>query len=193
MSLLPQIVYEVPEETARVAHAAFPKSNPYLRLADQLGVIYQDGDFAQLFPFIGQLQANLPWPLCAWPSPRFCNLPKDSPIAKQRTRCGAALIGNICSVWNSPIRALMLRCYVSFARASSLGKRKNYCLPNSYRSVRKWGGSKHGGGNAPLRRTSWRRCACSIGSNGWARPCGPRSRNQTDNEYGKPVLTFLLH
>ena len=54
MSLLPQIVYEVPEETARVARAAFPKSNPYLRLADTLGVIYQDGDFAQLFPFTGQ-------------------------------------------------------------------------------------------------------------------------------------------
>ena len=53
MSLLPQIVYEVPEETARVAHAAFPKSNPYLRLADHLGVIYQDGDFAPLFPFTG--------------------------------------------------------------------------------------------------------------------------------------------
>lgn len=54
MSLLPQIVYEVPEETARVARAAFPKSNPYLRLADHLGVIYQDGHFAQLFPFTGQ-------------------------------------------------------------------------------------------------------------------------------------------
>ena len=54
MSLLPQIVYEVPEETARIARAAFPKSNPYLRLADTLGVIYQDGDFAHLFPFTGQ-------------------------------------------------------------------------------------------------------------------------------------------
>lgn len=54
MSLLPQIVYEVPEETARIARAAFPKSNPYLRLADRLGVIYQDGDFAHLFPFTGQ-------------------------------------------------------------------------------------------------------------------------------------------
>lgn len=54
MSLLPQIVYEVPEETARIARAAFSKSNPYLRLADTLGVIYQDGDFAQLSPFTGQ-------------------------------------------------------------------------------------------------------------------------------------------
>jgi transposase len=54
MSLLPQIVYEVPQETARIAHAAFPKSNPYLRLADTRGVIYQDGDFAQLFPLTGQ-------------------------------------------------------------------------------------------------------------------------------------------
>jgi hypothetical protein len=30
MSLRPQVAYVVPEETARVARAAFPKGNPYL-------------------------------------------------------------------------------------------------------------------------------------------------------------------
>jgi transposase len=54
MSLLPQVVYQVPDETARVARAAFPRGNPYLRLAEALGTIYQDGDFAALFPLRGQ-------------------------------------------------------------------------------------------------------------------------------------------
>src|SRR5215813_5059028 len=58
MSLLPQVVYFVPEETARVARAAFPRSNPYLRLADTLGTIYQDGDFAELYPLRGQPAAS---------------------------------------------------------------------------------------------------------------------------------------
>ena len=58
MSLLPQVVYQVPEETARVARAAFPRGNPYLRLAEALGTIYQDGDFAALFPLRGQPAAS---------------------------------------------------------------------------------------------------------------------------------------
>ncbi|WP_149166058.1 hypothetical protein [Azospirillum brasilense] len=39
----------VPEETARVARAAFlPKGNPYLKLRDDLGPVFVDGDFADL-------------------------------------------------------------------------------------------------------------------------------------------------
>jgi transposase len=44
----------VPEETARVAHAIFPKGNVYLRLADTFGSLFQDTDFAELFPVDGQ-------------------------------------------------------------------------------------------------------------------------------------------
>ena len=38
MSLKPIPILEVPEETARIAHAAFPKGNIYLRIRDRLGV-----------------------------------------------------------------------------------------------------------------------------------------------------------
>ena len=58
MSLLPLVAYVVPEETGRVARAAFPRGNPCLRLADTLGTIWQDGDFAELFPFRGQPAAS---------------------------------------------------------------------------------------------------------------------------------------
>src|SRR5436309_7490076 len=54
MSLQPQAVYVVPEETARVARAAFPKGNAYLRMHDELGRLYADQDFAALFPTPGQ-------------------------------------------------------------------------------------------------------------------------------------------
>src|SRR5215217_7414867 len=53
MSLRPQPIGPIPEQTARVAHAAFPKGNPYLTLRDHLGTIFQDADFAALFPAWG--------------------------------------------------------------------------------------------------------------------------------------------
>ena len=54
MSLHPHIIEPVPEETARVAHAAFPKGHPYLTFRDALGTIFQDEDFTALFPAWGQ-------------------------------------------------------------------------------------------------------------------------------------------
>ena len=54
MSLHPQVIYPVPDETARVARAAFPKGNLYLRMYDALGSIFADRQFADLFPARGQ-------------------------------------------------------------------------------------------------------------------------------------------
>jgi transposase len=44
----------IPAETVRVAKAAFPKGNPYIKMRDELGVLYQDSEFADLFPTTGQ-------------------------------------------------------------------------------------------------------------------------------------------
>jgi transposase len=54
MSLHPHVLAPVPEETVRVARAAFPKGNPSLTLRDALGPICQDEDFAAVFPMQGQ-------------------------------------------------------------------------------------------------------------------------------------------
>ncbi len=62
MSLRPQSVPPVPEETARIARAAFPKGNLYLQLRDEIGVLFDDADFAALFPSRGQ-PAYAPWRL----------------------------------------------------------------------------------------------------------------------------------
>jgi len=47
-------VWEVPAETARIAKASLPKGNRYLLLQDQVGVIYRDEQFADLFVWRGQ-------------------------------------------------------------------------------------------------------------------------------------------
>ncbi len=54
MSLQPQPIGPVPEETVRVARAAFPKGNLYLTLRDEIGTLYSDIDFAALYPTHGQ-------------------------------------------------------------------------------------------------------------------------------------------
>ena len=50
MSLKPVDLTSIPEETAHVAKAAFPKGNIYLKLRDELGALYQDELFSGLFP-----------------------------------------------------------------------------------------------------------------------------------------------
>jgi transposase len=60
MSLRPQPLAPVPDETARVARAAFPKGNPYLILRDTLGTIFQDDSFTDLYAHDGQ-PGVAPW------------------------------------------------------------------------------------------------------------------------------------
>lgn len=54
MSLHPHAAYPIPEETQRVARAAFPRGNGYMRVLDTLGALYRDDQFADLFPTRGQ-------------------------------------------------------------------------------------------------------------------------------------------
>lgn len=62
MSMKPELVPSVPEETKRVCEAAFPKGNVYMRMRDELGVFYQDEEFTPLFSNLGQ-PAQSPWRL----------------------------------------------------------------------------------------------------------------------------------
>src|SRR5687768_3962176 len=62
MSLKPDPIRPVPEETARIARAAFRKGNSLLKLRDELGAVFTDADFADLFPERGQ-PGLAPWRL----------------------------------------------------------------------------------------------------------------------------------
>jgi transposase len=54
MSLGQRVNYLIPAETQRVARAAFPKGCLCWRIADGLGALYRDEQFAVLFPTRGQ-------------------------------------------------------------------------------------------------------------------------------------------
>src|SRR4051812_907855 len=58
MSLRPLPAVSIPEETRRVAQAAFPKGTTCLRIADELGTLYRDEQFSDLFPTRGQPAAS---------------------------------------------------------------------------------------------------------------------------------------
>lgn len=62
MCLKSQAIPDVPEEMVRVVRAVFPKGNMYIHLRNNLGAIYQDELFEDLFPDRGQ-PAYAPWRL----------------------------------------------------------------------------------------------------------------------------------
>src|SRR5262245_14452348 len=62
MSLHPTDAASIPEETTRVAPAAFPQGTLAIHLRDTLGQVFRDPLFAKLFPRRGQ-PAEAPWRL----------------------------------------------------------------------------------------------------------------------------------
>ena len=52
--LKPDRDFQIPEETVKVAKAAFPKGNIYLTIRDALGSIFEDDTFKELYPSLGQ-------------------------------------------------------------------------------------------------------------------------------------------
>jgi len=62
MSMRPRSVPDIPEETVRIAQAAFPKGNVYMQMRDEWEGIYTDEQFADLYPADGQ-PSIAPWRL----------------------------------------------------------------------------------------------------------------------------------
>src|SRR5260370_2790950 len=54
MSLQPQAIPPIPEETIRVARAILPKGNIFTQMRDELGTFFRDEDFLDLFSEKGQ-------------------------------------------------------------------------------------------------------------------------------------------
>jgi transposase len=102
MSVHPEPILPVPEETARVAHAAFPKGTTYTRMRDQIGVLWQDEDFAGLFPTRGQ-PALAPWRLALVTVMQFAENLSDRQAAAKPF--APASTGSMPSAWSSQTRA----------------------------------------------------------------------------------------
>lgn len=90
MSLRPEPIGTIPAETARVARAAFPKGTVVMRLRDEFGALYEDGDFAALYPSRGQ-SGLPPWRLAL---ARSSSSSSTSATGKPPTRCAPASTGS---------------------------------------------------------------------------------------------------
>ena len=94
MTLQPQHTFSIPEETARVARAAYPKGNVYLQMRDALGPIYQDESFAHLFPHNGRpVEARL----SASTDHHHAIGSRNCRTVRRLMRCEAASTGNMRS------------------------------------------------------------------------------------------------
>src|SRR5215213_3413266 len=96
--LRPQEPPSVPDDTRRVARSAFPKGTLCLRIADALGPVYRDSQFAALFPRHGQ-PAAAPGRLALVVVLQFM---ETSPTARRPTPCGAGSTGNMRWASHSP-------------------------------------------------------------------------------------------
>jgi transposase len=101
--LKPSPIGPVPEGTARVARAAFRKGNPLLKLRDELGAIFADADFADLFPKLGQ-PGLPPWRLALVTLLQFReNLPDRQAAEAVRARIGWKYLMWTAREWASHI------------------------------------------------------------------------------------------
>jgi transposase len=93
MSLQPQPIPAIAEETARVAQSILPQGNVDMQMRDALGTLYQDEDFGDLFPTRGQ-PAQEPWPLALVPIMQYAQGLTDRQAAdavRTRIDCKYAL------------------------------------------------------------------------------------------------------
>jgi transposase len=85
MTLYPQNEFAIPEETARVARAAYPHGNTIIKMRDALGSMYQDQSFAHLFPHNGR-PVEAPWRLALITIMQFMEDLASSPGRRCGTR-----------------------------------------------------------------------------------------------------------
>jgi transposase len=71
MSLQPQAIPPIPEETIRVARAILPKGNVFTQMRDELGTFFRDEDFLDLFSEKGQ-PAESAWRLALVMVMQYC-------------------------------------------------------------------------------------------------------------------------
>jgi len=113
MSLHPQVIGPVPEETARNARLALNKENLCVRLREELGTIYEDEQFATLFPHRGR-PAEAPWRLAL-----VCVLQYSETPLRERRSTPTHMMGD--ANWKSPLREKSGHGVIPVFRARNTG------------------------------------------------------------------------
>jgi hypothetical protein len=156
MSLrLPQPVPPVPDDTARLARAAFPRGNPYVLLRNRLGPVFDDAGFADLYPRRGQ-PAYTPWRLALVTLMQF----REGLSDRQAVRpSGPGSTGSTCSPLTWPMPALTTRCFASSAAGCWTGMPVSGYSPACWTRREKLDCSRCAGVSARTARTCSPRCA----------------------------------
>ena len=171
MSLRPHIIEPVPEETARVARAAFPKGHPYLTFRDALGTIFQDEDFTALFPAWGY-PGLPPWRLALVTIMQF----RENLADRQAAEAVRARID-----WKYFLSLDLTDPGFDFSVLSEfrdrllVGSAEELLLDKLLERCQALGLLRPGDSSVPTRYTSLPRSASSIGLNSWRKPSAPRS------------------
>lgn len=177
MSLHPQTVYLVPEETARVARAAFPRGNNlYMRMRDALGTIFEDQQFAHLFSHTGQ-PAVSPYRLALVTIMQFAEGLSDQQAAAA-VRCRIDWKYALSLELTDPGFDSSVLC--EFRTRLLVGGAEHLLFETLLTVLRAQGFTPAGYpndvvANVPTRPMCWRPCKRSIDSSSSARPCVPRS------------------
>ena len=172
MSLNPQEIGPIPEETARVARAAYPKGNVWMRMRDELGPIYQDEAFAHLFSHTGQ-PAEAPWRLALVTVMPFAR--SAFPIGRPPMRCGDGSTSSTPSVWNSPTPGFDHTVLAEFRTRLVVGN-SDQLLSDTMLTLFKERGWRHprAASNVRIRRRCWLRSARRVACCVWENPCAMR-------------------
>lgn len=157
MSLPREGLQPVPEETARVAHAAFPDGNVSLRLRDELGTLFDDELFSAVYALEGQ-PALHPWRLALVSVMQF----RENLSDRQAAQAVRARID-----WKYALGLELSDEGFDFSALSEFRTRLvhgsiEHTLLDSLLmcscAAENAAGSKHAGASAPTRPTSWAQC-----------------------------------
>jgi transposase len=85
MSLKPEPIGPIPQETACLAKAVFPEGSTFIKMRDELGALYQDEMFATLFPKDGQ-PSLAPWRLALVTIMQFAEGLSDRQVAQRASQ-----------------------------------------------------------------------------------------------------------
>ena len=153
MSLKPQPINPVPEETARIARSAYPKGNVYMHMRDELGSIYEDESFADLFPNNGQ-PAEAPWRLALVTIIQFAEGLSDRQAADAvRGRIDVKYALSL-ELSDPGFDASVLS---EFRTRLIAGHAEEQLLTAMLTLFKERAGSKHAANNAPIRPMCWPR------------------------------------
>jgi transposase len=171
MTLHPTPVSPVPDETARIARAALPKSNVYVQMHDVMGAIYTDEQLADLFAGRGRPVVP-PWRLALVTVMQFAEGLSDRQAAEAvRVRIDWKYALGLELEDTGFDYTLLCEFHARLLQGSA----EERLLDTRWTPAPAADCSKPADANVPTARMCWGCCGCLAASSAWPRRCERRS------------------